>query len=120
NIFLLSAGGIPGGYELDKLEYLAKHFAKFKLDGVTIEKNMGHGAFAAVFTPVLRKYLQCQIEEDLVTGQKEQRIIATLAPIMGRGSLVIEDAVVEEDHALCARYDAAQRPHYSLFYQLAK
>lgn len=120
NVFVQSVGGIPGGYDLEKLEFLAKHLAKFNPTGVTIEKNMGYGAFAAVFLPILRQYMQCQIEEDLVSGQKEARIIATLAPVMGRGSLIFEERVVEEDAHWCARYDASRRPHFSLFYQLSK
>jgi hypothetical protein len=120
NIYLLSAGGIPGGYDDDKLEFLAKLMAQYQVDGVTIEKNMGFGAFRAVWTPVLRKLHQCQLEDDLVTGQKERRIIATLAPIMGRGALIVDEAVVEEDQQRCAGYAPSQRQSYSLFYQLQK
>jgi hypothetical protein len=120
NVHLLSAGGMPGGYEVDKLEYLAQKLARFKLDGLTIEKNMGFGAFRAVFTPILRKHLQCQIEDDLVTGQKEARIINTLAPVMGRGALIVDEAVIEEDAETLQGYAPALQQSYSLFYQLAK
>lgn len=120
NIVLLDVGGLPGGYDLEKLDELAKRLTKFKIDGVTIEKNMGFGAFAAVFTPVLRKHLQCQIDEELVTGQKERRIIETLAPIMGRGALIVHPDVVERDSEDCARYSPALRQSYSLFFQLSK
>lgn len=120
NIILLSVGGIPGGYDDDKMEELAKRLARFKLDGLTIEKNMGFGAFAHIFTPILRKHIQCQIDEDLVTGQKEARIINTLAPVMGRGALLVDEAVVDEDKSCCARYTPAMQQTYSLFYQLAK
>lgn len=120
NIHLLSAGGMPGGYDEEKLTHLAKLMARFKLDGITIEKNMGHGAFRAIWTPILRKYLQCQIDDDLVTGQKEARLINTLAPIMGRGALIVSEAVVEEDAETLAGYSASVRQSYSLFYQLAK
>lgn len=120
NIHLLSVGGMPGGYEEDKLEKLAQILARYNLDGVKIEKNMGFGAFRAVFTPILRKYVQCQLEDDLVTGQKEKRIIATLAPIMGRGALIIDEAAVEEDKACIEGYAANMRNSYSLFHQLAK
>jgi hypothetical protein len=118
NVYLLSCGGLPGGYELDKLNALADKLRRFKLDGVTIEKNMGFGAFAAVFTPVLRKHLTCQIDEDLVTGQKEKRIIQTLAPVMGRGALIVSPEVVEEDRECCMRHSPQLRTSYSLFYQL--
>jgi hypothetical protein len=120
NVILLSVGGIPGGYEEEKLHALAKKLARFKLDGVTIEKNMGYGAFREIFTPILRQHLQCQIEDDLVTGQKEARIINTLAPVMGRGALIIDEAVVDEDRECCARYTPALQQSYSLFFQLAK
>lgn len=120
NIYLLAAGGIPGGYDLDKLEKLAKIIAVFKPEGVTIEKNMGHGAFRAVWTPILRRFHQCQIDDDLVTGQKEARIIATLAPIMGRGALIVDEAVVEMDEEYVQAYSPSMRQSYSLFYQLQK
>lgn len=120
NIILLSVGGIPGGYEEYKLEALAQKLARFKLDGVTIEKNMGYGAFSAAFTPVLRRHIQCQVDDELVTGQKEARIINTLAPVMGRGALIVHPDAIEEDRETIAGYSAGIRQTYSLFFQLAK
>ncbi len=119
-VYLLSAGGLPGGYSSEVLEELARRLAKYKLDGVTIEKNMGFGAFAQVFSPILRRHLTCGIKDELVTGQKERRIIETIAPVVGRGSLIIHPDVIAEDEDCCARYNAANRQSYSLFYQLAK
>lgn len=120
NLYLLSVGGIPGGYSEDKMTWLGKHFAKFKVDGITIEKNMGFGAFAEIFRPVLRKYLQCQLDEEMVSGQKEVRIINILAPIVGRGSLIIDEACIEEDADRCADYSPGLRQSYSFFFQAAK
>jgi len=119
-VYLLSAGGLPGGYTEEVMEELARRLAKYKLDGVTIEKNMGFGAFASIFTPVLRRHITCKIEDELVTGQKERRIIETLAPVVGRGALIVHPDVLIEDDDCCKRYNAAQRQTYSLFYQLAK
>lgn len=119
-VYLLSAGGLPGGYTEEVMEELARRLAKFKLDGVTIEKNMGFGAFAQIFTPILRKHIVCKIEDELVSGQKERRIIETLAPVVGRGALIVHPDVLTEDEDCCKRYNAAQRQTYSLFYQLAK
>ena len=120
NVHLISVGGLPGGYEENKLEELAKIIASFKPDVVKIEKNMGHGAFRAVFAPILRKHHQCGLEDDLVHGQKEARIIATLEPVMGRGALIISEAVIREDAMRCANYAPALRLTYSFFYQMAK
>ena len=120
NIHLLSVGGVPGGYAEPVLIELAERLARFPLDGVMIEKNMGYGAFRAVFQPILRKKLQCKIDDDLVTGQKEARIINTLEPIMGRGSLIVSESAVREDHDTLQGYTASLRLTYSFFFQLAK
>lgn len=126
NIHLLSCGGIPGGYDLEKLIALAEVLCMFPLDSLTIEKNMGFGAFREVFTPILRKVqkekgrVQCEIVDDLVSGQKEARIINTLSPIIGRGSLIIDEAVIDEDRTRAEIYPPSQRITYSLFYQLEK
>lgn len=126
NVYLLSVGGIPGGYDVDKLEILAKRIKPYEgvASGtlvVKIEKNMGFGAFRAVFTPILRKEIPlCGIEDDLVTGQKEARIIKTLEPVMGRGSLIVTEEAVRHDLETSSLYAPALRLTYSFFYQLAK
>lgn len=126
NVYLLRVGGIPGGYDTDKLEALALRIKPFADIGqgplvVKIEKNMGFGAFRAVFTPVLRKHLpQAGIEDDLVTGQKEARVINTLEPVMGRGSLIVTEEAVRHDLETSMAYAPALRLTYSFFYQLAK
>lgn len=126
NVICLRTGGVPGGYDESKLELLAlriKAVAEFHNSPIVvkIEKNMGYGAFRAVFTPILRKHVPgAGIEDDLVTGQKEARIINTLEPIIGRGSLVFtEDCLAHEVESLGA-YDSSVRQTYSLFYQMAK
>lgn len=125
NVWGLSVGGVPGGYELDKLKELARGLLPHKPKLVIIEKNMGFGAFRAVFTQVLHDVFREAgvpvpgLSDDLVTGQKEARIINTLSPVMGRGALVLAEAVFEEDARCCAVYPPALQNGYSLFYQLA-
>lgn len=120
NVHLITVGGMPGGYAEPVLHELAKRIAKHKPDVVKIEKNMGHGAFRAVFAPILRQYIQCGLEDDLVTGQKEARIINTLEPIIGRGALVVTEDAIAHDAQCCASYPPALRQIFSFFYQLAK
>lgn len=126
NVYLLSVGGIPGGYDEDKLTTLAERLKPYEGLGngplvVKIEKNMGFGAFRAVFTPILRKACpSAGIEDDLVSGNKEARIIKTLEPVMGRGSLIVTEDAVRHDLETSSRYAPALRLTYSFFYQLAK
>ncbi|CAB4241310.1 hypothetical protein UFOVP60_11 [uncultured Caudovirales phage] len=118
NIILLACGGIPGGYDLEKMEKLSKLMAEYKVTRLIIEKNMGYGAFREVLLPVLRRFHQCQVDDDLVTGRKEGRIINTLAPIMGRGALIIDEDVVKQDEKCCSAYSPSVKQSYSLFFQL--
>jgi hypothetical protein len=120
NLFLLDAGGVPGGYSKENMEALATRLAYWQPSKVIIEKNMGYGAFREVFTPILVAAHKCEIEDDYVSGQKEQRIIATLEPVLGRGALIVNQDVIERDLADCNRYIPAMRASYSLFFQLAK
>lgn len=125
NVWGLSVGGVPGGYEGDKLRELARRLLSHKPRLVKIEKNMGFGAFRAVFTQVLHEVFREAgvpvpgLEDDLVTGQKEVRIINTLSPVMGRGALILSESVFEEDARCCAIYPPAHQNSYSLFHQLA-
>lgn len=119
-VYLLAAGGVPGGYEVDALTALAEIAARWKPNSIGVEKNMGYGAFVRVWTPILRRHWQGNIEEELVHGQKELRIIGTLEPVLGRGALVVMEDVIEQDNAATEKYEAGKRQTYSLFFQLAK
>lgn len=125
NVWALSVGGLAGGYELEKLRELAQRLLPHKPRLVKIEKNMGYGAFRAVFTQVLHDVFRDAgvpvpgLEDDLVTGQKEARIINTLSPVMGRGALIVAESVFEEDARCCAPHPPALQNSYSLFHQLA-
>lgn len=126
NVYLLAVGAVAGGYDDSKLTELAGKLLKFPIAGVTIEKNMGYGAFTHIFTTVLvREATKLtmpvpSIEDDLVTGMKEARIIETLEPVMGRGSLIVTTDALEEDRLCCAKYSSADQKLYSFVYQLAK
>lgn len=121
NVFVLAAGGVPGGYDFEALDKLADLAVKHKVTVISVEKNMGHGAFAKVWLPILRKKWNGHVEEEFVTGQKEQRMIGTLEPIMGRGSLIVLESVVEEDNDQTERYaQSGKRQTFSLFFQMMK
>jgi hypothetical protein len=115
NIFLFEVGGVPGGYEEEKLRALAA-----VANVVTVEKNMGFGAFTEVWTPILRQALpSVGIEDDLVSGQKEARILATLEPIIGRGSLILNDDILDLDWQQ-AQQRGSRAITYSFLHQVNK
>lgn len=120
NAFLLSVGGVPGGYGVQQMEALGDIAAKWKVQTVVIEKNMGYGAFKEVWLPILRRKWKCAVADDYVTGQKELRIAEGLEPVMARGSLIINQDCVEEDSDTIARYHVGKRLTYSFFFQLSR
>lgn len=119
-IYVFDVGGVPGGYEEDKLQALAAIALRWGVNVATIEKNLGFGAFREVFSPVLKRALPgVGIEDDLVTGQKELRLLATLEPVMGRGSLVFNEDILTTDPAT-ALARGARGITYSVLHQIAK
>lgn len=126
NLFLRGVGGVPGGYDPKNLQAIADLVVKYRPTLVKIEKNFGYGAFAAILTPIIKTTCEHHsipmpgIEEDYTNSQKEIRIIETLEPIMGRGALVINEDIFEEEAQSLQRYDIRLRDTYSFFFQLTK
>lgn len=126
NLFLRGVGGVAGGYEPTQLQAVADLVIKYRPTVLKIEKNLGHGAYRAVITPIIRAACEEHgipipgIEDDYVTTQKETRIINTLEPVLGRGALIIDESILEEDHITTQQYDLRIRNTYSFFHQLSK
>lgn len=120
NVFLLSAGGVPGGYNISQMTTLAEIAKKWQVNRVIIEMNMGYGAFREVWLPILRQYHECAVDDDYVTGQKELRIVETLEPVMARGSLIVNESVIEEDIATSSFHAPAVRSTFTLFHQISR
>ena len=121
NIFCLGYGGVKGGYDETQLDALARLVAKFKPNTVTIEKNYGFGAFAAVFLPILRKhYTDCELLEDMVgNAQKEIRIIDTLEPIIARGSLIMAESAIKGEPNTLTKHPEVNRITYMMWQQMS-
>jgi hypothetical protein len=120
NIFAFEFGGVPGGYSKSSTTALARVAARWRVSKVIIEKNFGFGAFREVFTPMLHELWKCAVEDDMVTGQKETRLLATLEPVMGRGALILNEAMVENDDQQARVHGIQKASTYSLFHQIAR
>jgi hypothetical protein len=125
NLYIQDLGGVPGGHDPDKLAELASKVVQWRPTVIKIEKNMGFGLFREVIQPVIKAACELAgvpmpaIEDDLVTGQKEARIIGTIEPVLGRGSLVINEEILARESESVSRYDIKTRITYSFLFQLA-
>ena len=124
-IFLVAAGGVPGGYGEAQLKALTDIAVKYKPNMVQIEENFGKGAFKHIWMPVLHKAMkeighQCGIEEVWESGQKELRIIDIMEPIMNSNRLIVDIDLIKRDWDTVQKYAAEHRATYSLFFQIAR
>lgn len=119
NIFLLESGGTTRGYEPEVLLLLAKRAQRWKVSYVVAESNMGDGMFTALLQPVMQKLHPCSIEERRVSGQKERRIVDTIAPLVQQHRLVVNTELIKGDWAGAER-DPDTGHARSLMYQLSR
>jgi hypothetical protein len=106
--FILAWGGEQNGYDERTLVKLATLARDLKVNRVFVEDNFGDGMWTELFRPVLvREYQKkdekgaispgCLLEGDRVSGQKEQRIIDRLGPVLGAHRLVLDETVIRDD-----------------------
>lgn len=121
NVFLRKVGGVPGGYDDSALTELAQQVKRWNPDVLDIEKNFGYGSFTKIFYPYLKAVgWEGAINETFESTNKERRICDTLEPIMGRGSLIVDESVILDDWDQTGRYPMDKRQTYCFFQQLAK
>jgi len=113
-------GGLPGGYDDQTLEALAKIARDEEVNYVITESNFGDGMFNKLFQPVLLKYHKCALEEVRHSKQKEVRMIDTLEPVMMRHKLVIDPEVLKEDFESIQKYESSVKVEKSLVYQMTR
>lgn len=119
-VYILSIGGVRGGYAPEELEKLVEVAKRFSVNTVYIEGNFGSGAHLAALKPIFQqKYSKCNIEDVRVTGQKELRIIDVVEPILSSHRLVIAQDAVLYDIETIQHYPASKRLRYSFLHQLA-
>ena len=119
-LFLLKQGGLQEGYCESNLRTLAKYALEYNVNKIKIESNFGYGMFTSQFSPVLRKYYSCSVEEVRHNTQKEKRIIDTLEPVMNQHRLIVDKKVIEDDLESILIYPIGKQQQYSLFYQMTR
>lgn len=119
-VFLVDFGAVQGGVDEGALEALTAVAVRWKPNHISIEKNFGDGALAAVWKPKLLRKHRCEVEDVWASGQKELRIIDALEPVVGSGRLIVDEGLLSKDVELCEKHPLEKRPSYSFFYQLSR
>ncbi len=120
-LYVLDAGGLPGGYSDDTMVTICNIAKQWKVNKIIEEPNFGDGMFGALLRPHLARIYPCTMEEtERSSAQKEQRIIDTLEPVMNQHRLVVNRSLFNKDYDSVNRYSDETRARYRLFYQLTR
>jgi len=116
-IFVMDIGATKGGWSEQGFAHLSDAYNAWDCGTAYVEKNFGHGALAAMWK---QHDKLVNIEDDMVTGQKEVRICNVLEPVMAAHKIVVNESVLKTDVQLCADRPSQHRSVYQLFFQLQK
>jgi len=121
NIWVPSAGGLPGGYDEATLTALAELAKKHKVNRVVFEGNFGDGMWGKLFEPYLAKVgYPVALEEVSSTGMKEGRILDVLEPVVSSHRLILDPQVIKDDYESIQKYEGDTRASRSLVNQLTR
>ena len=114
-LYVVDAGGLPGGYSPEALTDIAKKAREHKVNEIIIESNFGDGMFSSLLKPILTKIYPVSINPDEVrhNTQKEMRIIDSLEVIMNSHRLVVDKSLVIKDNRM-------ENKNHQLFYQMTR
>ena len=123
-IYLLAMGASLDGYSADVLRLIAQDCAKWSVQRIFVESNLGLGMFGELLKPLLKEYRVGATVEGVKAGRmfKEQRIVAALQPITEAKRLVVNLDVFRKDFG-SVQYDRApenKRRFYRFSYQLTR
>lgn len=120
-LYLLDAGGLPGGYDNQTLEAIAVIAKRYEVNKVIVEPNFGDGMFNRLLAPVLHKVHRCAIEDtERSNTQKERRIIDTLEPVMNQHRLIVNKTLIKRDYDSTAEKRPEEVNRFRLFYQMTR
>jgi len=120
-LYVLDAGGLPGGYDPKTLNAIALIAKAYKVTSVVIEPNFGDGMYNQLLKPVMAQVYPCSIvETERSRDQKEKRIIDVLEPVMAQHRLVVDKALFDRDYQSTTHMSSESINRYRLFYQLTR
>lgn len=120
-LYLLASGGFRDGYSEATLDAFANIAKTYKVPEILVESNFGDGMFQQLMLPVLKRaQYPCLITEVRAKGQKENRIVDVLEPVMNQHRLVVHRGVVEGDGRRDNSGPPEERLRYQLFYQMTR
>jgi hypothetical protein len=118
-LYLVAVFGFMAGFSEDTLKAIARIGAHHKVQYVVAEENYGGGMFNQLLKPYLLAAGAGRFDDDWKGGwshgQKENRILDTMEPLLANHRLVVDRRVIEEDRKI-----QEERQAYSFVYQMTR
>lgn len=118
-VYVYKVFGVSGGYADEDMLKIVQAAREADVREVFVEKNFGHGAFQAIIKPHFEREHPVELQEDYASGQKEQRIIDTLEPLLTAHRLIFNTQIIFDDQESIHKYALEKQSSYSLFHQIA-
>ena len=119
-LYVTAWEALPGGYDSDTLERIARIAKEQEVHQIIVESNFGDGMFNSLLAPILYKIYPVALEEVRHSKQKERRIADVLEPVMGAHALIIDEDVVRRDYSTRADLPFEDRLRRMGIYQMTR
>lgn len=119
-LYITAWEALPGGYDTETLERIAKIAKDQSVHQIIVESNFGDGMFNSLLSPILNRVYPVTLEEVRHSKQKERRMADTLEPVLGAHALVIDEEAVRRDYNTRADLPFEDRLKRMGLYQLSR
>lgn len=120
-LFIRDMLAFRDGYSDETLRQIVQLGKRYEAGTFLVESNFGDG----MVCELLKRHLvqqQCNahVEEVRASVRKEERIIATLEPVLNQHKLIIDPKIIEWDYRSNPNEAPEKRLEYMLMYQLSR
>lgn len=120
-VFLRHMFASRDGYSDGTLREITKLAKKYKAGTILVESNFGDGMVCELLKRhLVQQQVNAHVEEVRATVRKEERIIATLEPVLNQHKLIIDPKVIEWDYSSNPNEAPEKRLEYMLMYQISR
>lgn len=120
-IFVRDMKAFRDGYSDDTLREIVSLAKRYKASTLLVESNFGDGMVCELIKRhLIQQQCAAHVEEVRASVRKEERIIATLEPVLNQHKLVMDPKIIEWDYRSNPDSPPEKRLEYMLMYQCSR
>lgn len=120
-IFIRDMVAFRDGYSDQTLSEIVRVAKKYQAGTLLVESNFGDGMVCELLKRhLIQQQVNAHVEEVRATVRKEERIIATLEPVLNQHKLIIDPKIIEWDYRSNPNEAPEKRLEYMFMYQSSR